>query len=142
GFAVPAQNFLYADRGGNIGHLLAARLPRRNGAPPADLFIDPAARDATWGELVGSLELPVRFNPPEGFLASSNDRPTWSSQIVGFFFPPPDRVHRLAALLTADDSITLDDLAALQRDVVSYSSLALSDALLERLNGFAGWQPA
>ena len=42
GFAVPGQNMLYADADGNIGRVLAVRLPNRNG-PPADIALDTAS---------------------------------------------------------------------------------------------------
>ena len=40
-FAVSAQNMLYADVEGNIGQVMAMRLPVRSARPPRDLVLDP-----------------------------------------------------------------------------------------------------
>ena len=42
-FAVPGQNMIYADAAGNIGQVMAVRLPARDGPPPDDVLFDLAA---------------------------------------------------------------------------------------------------
>lgn len=136
GFALPGQNMLHAGRDGRIGHLLAARLPRRPNGPPADLVATPAAA-AAWEHPVGTAELPHWTDPPGGFVASANDRPPEGAEgpsvPVGFFFSPADRVRRMRALLDGTAPLGLEALAALHRDVVASSAPALRDALLARL---------
>ena len=39
GFAIPGQTLVYAENGGQVGRMLAAWLPRRPLAPPADLTL-------------------------------------------------------------------------------------------------------
>ena len=132
-FAVPGQNMLYADADGNIGQVMAARLPLRGG-PPADLVLDPAAHDAAWGAMRGSAELPFAYNPPAGFLASANNRPTAQGMPVGFFFSPSDRAARMAEVVEAETPIDLDTLKALQRDVYMASAHALCRLFLVKLD--------
>jgi penicillin amidase len=136
GFALPGQNMLHAGRDGRIGHLLAARLPRRANGPPPDLVASPAAA-AAWERPVGTADLPHWTDPPGGFVASANDRPPdgpeGPSVPVGFFFSPADRVRRMRTLLGGTARLGLAELAALQRDVVATSAPALRDTLLARI---------
>ncbi len=135
-FAVPGQNMLYADAAGNIGQVMAVRAPARNGPPPADMIIAPERAAALWAVLRDATTLPVAFNPPQGFLASANNRPRADGVAVGAFFSPDDRVLRMAELIGAARPIGLDDLKAVQQDVFVRSSLALRDRWLERMAAF------
>ena len=132
-FSVPAQNMLHAGRDGRVGHLLAAHLPRRPLAHPEDLVSHPTSA-APWDEPARTAEMPHWIDPPEGFVASANNRPPPGALPVGFFFSPPDRVERMRALLGGTKIITRGDLEALQRDVAGTGSLAVRDALLARMS--------
>jgi penicillin amidase len=133
GFALPGQNMLHAGRDGRIGHLLAARLPRRAPVPPADLVAKPEEAAAAWSDPVGTAELPHRTDPPGGYVVSANDAPPPGEVPVGYFFSPADRVQRMRALLRGTKRLGLDDLAALQQDVTAAGAPALRDMLLARL---------
>jgi len=134
GFAVPGQNMLFADTNGNIGQVMAVRLPARNGPPPDDLLFEPAKREPSWQDMRGSRDLPYSLNPDGGFLVSGNNRPTETDLQVGYFFSPDDRVERMAEILGGEGKIDVDDLATLQRDVYMPSSIALRDVILRKLD--------
>ena len=136
-FAAPGQNMLYADRDGNIGQLLAAHLPQRAGAP-ADLLLDPADSDPAWQGRHDATGLPHRLNPPEGYLASANNRPWTAAPPVGFFFAPGDRVERMGALVRAGAPVSPADLQDWQRDVYMQSAVDTRDALLPLLRAAPG----
>jgi penicillin amidase len=144
-FALPGQNMLHAGRDGRIGHLLAARLPRRPLAPPADLVSPPAAA-AAWEQPIGTTDLPHWTDPPAGFIASANDRPPDGAEgpavPVGFFFSPADRVRRMRALLGGSEPLGLPEMAALQQDVQAPGALALRDLLLARCGHRGAGHPA
>jgi len=129
GFAVPAQNMIYADREGRVGQAMAAHLPRRPQGAPTDLVVGMDV-DAHWRDLATAKHLPSTVDPAAGFVASANDRPDAAAMPVGFFFSPDERVDRLRSILGAADHLTVEDLQALQRDVSMPSSLPLRDALL------------
>ena len=133
-FAVPGQNMLYADAGGNIGQVMAVRLPARSGAP-GDIFVDREAHDAAWGEMRSGADLPFGLNPERGFLVSANNRPAETDVPVSFFFSPDDRVRRLTALIEHEPTVDVASLKALQRDVYMASSATLRDLFLARLDG-------
>lgn len=139
GFAVPGQNMVYADAAGRVGEAMAARLPRRPAEQPRDLVADRAAA-RHWREHVSARDLPSRLDPPDGFVASANNRPRDSNVHVGVFFPSEERIRRLAALLGGPAPVGLADLERLQQDVTMPSAGALRDALL-RLAAAAGADP-
>ena len=53
GFAVPGQNMLYADNDGNIGQVMAVRLPGLGDAAPADLVLPPDGHAERWAGMRG-----------------------------------------------------------------------------------------
>ena len=132
-FAVPGQNMLYADSDGNIGQVMAVWLPSRNG-PPADIALDPAGHDASWGALRSVADLPYSYNPESGYLASANNRPPATDMPVGFFFSRGDRVDRMAALIEAETAVSVETLKALQQDVYMASSVTLCDLFVATLD--------
>ncbi len=131
GFGVPGLNMLFAGRDGQVGHLLAAHLPCRSTALPADLPLPVEAAKA-WQDVVTASGLPVRVSPDDPLLASGNEAPTGARVPAGFFFAAPDRRRRIEVLLS-QGPVDLDAMAAVQADVLSTRSLALRDLLLGHL---------
>ena len=140
GFAVSGQNMLYADAEGHIGQVMAVHLPSRAPDKPADLVLA-RTEEAPWQHIVTSRALPASFDPPQGFLASANNRGADAPIAIGYFFSPNDRISRLSELVTAKDTVTLDDLAALQRDVFMASAVELREVLIRRLSALSRDQP-
>ncbi|MCP4330657.1 MAG: penicillin acylase family protein [Alphaproteobacteria bacterium] len=133
-FAVPGQNMLYADRAGNIGMIMAVRLPRRNGEPPADLIVSEDAHTADWRSTVGTADLPSKMNPELGYLVSANNDPGPAPVPVGYFFSPDDRVERMTEIIEGTDTVGFETLARLQQDVYMKTSVLLRDLLVARIN--------
>ncbi len=139
GFAAPAQNLVFADAEGRVGQAMAAHLPRRPPGRPDDLVLPPDAL-SNWRERVRARDLPRRFEPEAGFVASANNRPIDDPPVpVGFFFSPDERVRRLSEALAARGDLQLADLRHLHRDVAMPSAPAIRDLLLLALEaGGAG----
>jgi penicillin amidase len=133
-FAVSGQNMVYADRHGNIGKLMAVRLPHRSDGPPPDMILEPGADGADWSRRLGAHDLPSLFNPPEGVVVSANDPPGATSIPIGYFFSPDDRVRRMSELL--EGPVGIAEAMAIQQDVFAPSSLALKDALIAAMEAF------
>lgn len=127
GYALPGLEMNYADASGHIGQLMAVKLPRRANAAPEDMVSPP---DNGWENPMTSADLPCRYQPPEGFVASANARPDDRSAIVGFHFSPPDRVQRLRQLLGRPGKLSLPALMEIQRDCHLAQSLTQRDAIL------------
>lgn len=130
GFAFPPLTFLAADDAGRIAAVIAARVPARRAEAGFDLVASTQASDADWRGLWDGRDLPVTLDPPQGFIASANDRPAADgARPFGGVFPQDERVRRLNALLGGLERASLRDLAAIQMDVVSPVSLELLAAL-------------
>ncbi|MDR6292301.1 penicillin amidase [Inquilinus ginsengisoli] len=144
GFGVSAQNMLVATAAGRIGQVMAATLPLRTRFPPPDPVLDAADPDSHWQGLVDAPGLPWATDPPDGVLATANNRPTDAAVPVGFFFSPDERVRRLYALLGAKPQLTPDDLAALQADTLSLDAGVLTRHLVQVIRdaGLAGGHAA
>lgn len=132
GFHVPGQNMVFADAAGHIGQVMAVKLPARPTTPPSDVLVSPNSADA-WANPVTAADLPAAFDPPEGYVASANNKPANAEVAVGWHFSNDDRISRLRELLTRDGPIGVPDLEALQRDVYMASAVALRDLLLGQL---------
>jgi len=132
-FAVSAQNMLYADVDGNIGQLMAIRLPVRRRKTPRDLVLDPTNPQDTWHGFLTVGDLPSSTNPKAGFLASANNKPAPAAVPIGYFFSTDDRVDRMAALMKGTAKIDLAALKAVQRDVYLISAVKLRDLIAGKI---------
>jgi penicillin amidase len=129
-FAVAGQNMVYADTQGNIAQLMAARLPKRPTPRPNDVVLN-SKDQVYWQEMLDTTELPMRYNPSEGFVASANNKPESGSDVlISCFFSPDDRVERLKTMLGSARKIDKTFLAGLMVDVKSDTGIQLRDALL------------
>jgi penicillin amidase len=115
GFAIPGQNMLCADSSGQVGRLMAVRVPRRSHRMGDDIVVHPMADDG-WDAPVGGAELPQTLDPDAGFITSANERPPQCGALVGDLFSAGDRKRRLEELLTGMDRASLDAVARIQRD--------------------------
>lgn len=116
-FAVPAQNFVYADVDGNIGYQTPGRIPIRAGGD--GLFPVPGWTDEyEWLGYIPFEDLPSSFNPPQGYLVTANNAvvgqeyeysisKTWD---LGY------RAQRIENLLKGDQSLSLEDMQRIQGD--------------------------
>lgn len=130
--AVPGQNFVYADVRGNIGYRAGVRLPVR-GKLSGSLPLPGWSKEAEWRGFVPASRLPARFNPPEGFIASANNKVTDESYPyhIGDLWEPPSRFLRLRELLgTSGERLTPDDFARFQIDKFSHQAREFTPYLL------------
>ena len=116
----PTLNYVYADSGGNIGYSLAGRIPLRRGIPSL-LPLDGWIEDNDWLGYIPFSELPRIYNPPEGVIATANNRIVDSSypHYLSHFFEPPSRIRRIKELLAAKKSFSISDMESMQNDRVS-----------------------
>ncbi|WP_269618228.1 penicillin acylase family protein [Zhongshania sp. BJYM1] len=129
-FAVAGQNMVYADTSGNIGQLMAARLPKRPSERPSDVVLD-VSEHQYWNHMIDTRALPTIHNPDIGFVASSNNKPDVDSDVlISCFFSPDDRVERLKSVLSEATNIDSSLLRALMTDVKSDTGVELRNAIL------------
>ncbi len=141
GFAVPGLTFVYAGHDGHVGQAVAAHLPARPPEAPRCPF---AGTDelAAWERIVTSRALPARFDPPEGYVVSANERPRGAAEVLcGFFFSPDDRYRRMAELIEAGAGASADAAMRMLQDVLHRRSIMLRDRLATSLSQAAAAWP-
>lgn len=136
-FAVPGQNFVYGDVDGNIGYWCGAKIPIRGGGTsilPQPGW-DPASR---WTGFVPFESLPHRFNPPEGYLATANNKIVDDAYPypISWLWEPSSRIQRLNEVLgTRGEKFTIGDFERLQNDTYSYFARETMPVLLKAMRG-------
>jgi len=126
----PGQNALYADVEGNIGYVMAARVPIRkkaHGEVPSPGETD----DYEWTGYIPFDQLPQALNPDSGLIVTANAR------VVGPKYKPyltdrweePYRTARIYDLLLDKHGLRPADMLKVQTDTYSYPHLFLADQL-------------
>lgn len=129
-FHVPAQNFVYADRDGNIGYQLPGRIPIRakgDGTRPVPGWTG----EYEWVGWVPYEALPSVFNPARGWIATANNRivPAGFPYHLGSEWSEGLRAQRIVQVLTSRPRHTLEDLKRLQFDHVSLAARRIAPVL-------------
>jgi penicillin amidase len=126
----PAQNVVYADVDGNIGYIMAARVPVRKkgfGEVPVPGDTD----DYDWTGYIPFEQLPQILNPPSGLIVTANAR------VVGPKYKPyltdrweePYRTARIYDLLHDKHDLRPADMLKVQADTYSYPEVFLGEQL-------------
>lgn len=116
GWLGPAMNLVYADGDGHIGWRATGVIPKRIPGDDGSRIHSGAA--GTWLGYVPASDMPRLLDPPEGFIATANNR------TIGTSFPHPvttewagtSRVARIRQRLAGAPPWTLAEVEALQRD--------------------------
>ena len=127
----PGQNAVYADVEGNIGYVVAARVPIRkkgHGEVPVPGDTD----DYEWTGYIPFDHLPQALNPESGLIISANAR------VVGPNYKPyltdrweePYRTARIYDLVHDRHDLRPEDMLRVQTDTYSYPHAFLADQLL------------
>lgn len=121
-FTAPSQNFVFADVDGNIGYAMSGVLPVRasgNGTTPPD----GTSGSGEWVGRVNPATLPRAFNPPAGYVASSNNEVDrrWNGLITRDW-AAPFRATRLNQIVAGGDKLDLARAKEVQNDVSSQAA--------------------
>lgn len=119
-FSGPAQNFIYADVDGNIGHHVAGPVPLR-GTCSGDVPNDGPSGTCEWNGTIPYDDLPQVYNPPSGIIVSANQNPfpaNYKHPVSGVF-APPYRARQIRARLKAKEKLAIPDMLSIQKDVYS-----------------------
>ena len=116
----PVNNLVSADTSDNISYLYRGRIPVRADVSGRVYPAFGADGVGDWIDDVPASDLPQSTNPPEGFVATSNQSP-WSRSepFLSHEFSVPSRAERLAELLDGDQVWKPEDIVNLQGDVTS-----------------------
>jgi penicillin amidase len=128
----PPQNAVLADEKGRIGWTTMGFFPKRFGLD-GSVSLSWADGRAGWDGYIPPEALPRVIDPPEGYLATANNRLLGKGYpfVIGHGFSHGYRAYRIRQQLAAKSRLTEQDLLALQLDTTSefyefYRQLALS----------------
>jgi penicillin amidase len=130
-FKVPMQNYVYADREGNIGFYAAGLVPIRrqgNGTMP----VPGSSDDYDWTGFIPFEDLPHAYNPPSGILATANGRivPDNYPYFITAKWEAPFRTARIFQLLRKKGPFTASDMLRIQTDILTLEDQWLATQLL------------
>jgi penicillin amidase len=119
-WSVPGQNFVYADKQGNIGYQMTGEQPiRKKGDGMAP--VPGSTGEYDWSGYVPFDDLPRSYNPPDHFIATANNKTfgaDYKYPIQGTW-APPWRISRILEMLKAKDKLSVDDFRAMITDTHS-----------------------
>jgi len=129
-WAVPSQNFVYADREGNIGYQMPGWIPIR--AQGQGLVPVPGwTGEYEWKGYIPFEELPQVFNPPTHYIVTANNR------VVGDEYPyfishnwAVYRARRLIRLLESQETLSIEEFKRFHADTYSIPAEILMPYLL------------
>ncbi len=152
-FNVPGQNFVYADKEGNIGYVFGGAIPIRNANSTTFVF-DGSTSKSDWLGFVDRTEIPTLFNPVQNYIASANNKTLENFKYhITNLWEPSSRIERIIELLTSKQIHSVNDFMKYQMDIVSpyanlivgyitgaFDGIAVTDKHLElSLNLLAEW---
>ncbi len=136
-FAVPAQNYIYADNAGNIGYYCVGSIPIRrkgNGSIPQPGW----NRDFEWMTLIPFEQLPHAFNPANGLIVTANNKVDDDSypHFISTYWEPSYRAQRINELLVKKNRLSINDFKIIQYDQFSKHAQFLMPTILKVLPEF------
>jgi penicillin amidase len=114
---VPSQNFVFADREGNIGYQTPGRIPIR-AKGDGSLPVPGWTNEYEWIDFIPYDELPRSFNPDQGYLATANNA------VIGLEYPYllstewdlGYRANRIVEMIESKGTLSRDDIRQIHGD--------------------------
>ncbi len=114
---VPSQNFIFADVDGNIGYQSPGLIPMR-ASGDGSLPVPGWTGEYEWTGYIPFDQLPSRYNPKEGFIATANNAVV-DDKYPYFISRDWDRgyrAQRITDMIQAKAKLSADDIKAIQGD--------------------------
>jgi penicillin G amidase len=129
-YSVPGQNFVYADREGNIGYMFGGKLPIRESVSPTFVY-DGSTDNYDWKGIMPFEQQPFLFNPPANFIASANNKTIQEFKYhISNLWEPSSRYDRIVELISSKPKHSAEDYKKYQFDFVSPYAEIVSQHIL------------
>jgi len=128
----PGQNAVYADVKGNIGYIMAARVPIRKKGH-GEVPVPGDGDDYEWTGYIPFDQLPQALNPDSGLIVTANARvvgPNYKLYLTDRW-ADPYRTSRIYDLLHDKQDLQPADMLRVQTDTFSYPHVFLANQLLD-----------
>jgi penicillin amidase len=118
-FNIPGQNFVYADKDGNIGYVFGGALPIRTNNTTTFVY-DGSTTKNDWKGFVSRNELPFLFNPTTNFIATANNKVIKDFKYhITNLWEPSSRIERITEVLQSKSNHSVEDYMKYQEDIYS-----------------------
>ena len=121
GWVDPVNNFVMADADGNIGYQCRGEIPRRPDDAPAPLPFSGWDGRHEWQGSIPFEEMPRNINPPEGYIATANNRPVAADYpyYISMDFAPGYRAMRVTHGIKSINNPSANDMGRIHAERVS-----------------------
>lgn len=134
-FSLPGQNFVLADKDGNIGYIFGAKVPLRKSNNPTLIF-DGTTSENDWIGFVPFDDLPTMINPPQNFIATANNKVIKSFKYhISNLWEPSSRIDRVLELIHSKDVHSKEDFMNYQMDLKSPYAKKITEYILKAFEG-------
>lgn len=134
-YSLPAQNFVLADKEGNIGFILGGKIPIRKSNNPTLIF-DGTTTENDWTGYVPHDQLPYLINPSDNFIATANNKVLKSFKYhISNLWEPSSRIDRIIELLQSKEIHSKDDFMSYQMDIKSPYAEHITAYILNAFDG-------
>lgn len=135
-FKTPGQNWVYADKDGNIGYTAAVGIPIRRGFNGL-LPVPGWTGTYEWFGYVPTYLQPRIRNPKKGWIATANNKHSSNyPYTISNYYHYPDRYERIKQLLNAKEKFSIEDIKTMQKDIKLLLAEELTPLILEALSEF------
>ncbi|MFB4161575.1 penicillin acylase family protein [Geomicrobium sp. JSM 1781026] len=119
-FHAPAQNFVYADKDGNIGYRANGRIPIRENSD-ALLPVEGWTGEHDWDSFIPWDELPTLYNPESGMISTANNQIDDADYPyhISHTWAQPYRHEQILAMLEEGNDFTSEDMQQMQMNVTN-----------------------
>ncbi len=124
-YVAPSQNFVYADKEGNIGYYAPGRIPVRAEGHDGMTPVPGWDSQYEWQGWIPFEEMPHAYNPAEGYIVTANNKaiPADYPYFVSNEWAPPYRAQRITDMIlemsSGGQTLSLADMATIQGDQTS-----------------------
>ena len=131
GWVDPVNNFVMADSDGNIGYQCRGEIPRRPGDAPAPLPFAGWDAEHEWEGAIPFEEMPRNINPPEGYIATANNRPVAADYpyYISMDFAPGYRAMRVTHGIKSIKNPSANDMGRIHAERLSVPAQTYISAL-------------
>jgi penicillin amidase len=132
-WAVPSQNFVYADIEGNIGYQAPGQIPMRAQGHTGLVPVPGWSGEYEWQSYIPFDELPSVFNPSTHFLATANNKVVGDDypHVLGHDFAVGHRAQRITTLLEEKQALGIEDFHTIHGDTYSIPGVIFTPYILE-----------
>ena len=130
---VPTFSVVFCDTAGHIGYQSVGRVPVRKVVTRG--YLEGWNPDHDWQGLIPYEGMPQLADPKQGFAITANNRPApddFPYQLFGTW-PAGHRARRIRNMIESHDKLALDDMGAMQLDVLYLRALHCVPPLVELL---------